>query len=152
WRRAFDPREARKEQLQADLARRSETFALLQHKPSASLIAQALDPRTALVAFLTYHHFLRRNPRTGHWEAERRLWAFVLRRAREGTVGGLGALAPVEATLRSGRLAVPSGARHPRAEDAARLRRMLWLPVEKHLADIDPVLIAPDGALTQLPF
>src|SRR5262249_43596644 len=141
WRRAFDSREARKEQLQADLARLSSAFARLQEKPSAPRIAGALAERTALVEFLAYHHFRRPHPRTGQRRIERRWLAFVLRKDREAVLVGLGSLAPVEATLRSWRLAVSTGAGNPRAEDATRLRALLWLPVEKHLGGIDTVLI-----------
>src|SRR5262249_39826120 len=115
-------------------------------------IRQALPERTALVEFLAYDHFLPPSRRTGRWQTERRLLAFVLRPDRETVLVRLGALAPVEAALRSWRLAVTLGTGEPRAEEAARSRRMLWRPLEKHLEGIDAVLIAPDGALTQLPF
>jgi tetratricopeptide (TPR) repeat protein/CHAT domain-containing protein len=152
WRSRFDEMEGRKERLQAQLARKSAAFASLRKKPSARRIGEALPARTALVEFLAYDHFLRRDPRTGHWQVERRLLAFVLRGDRAAELVPLKAAAPVEAALRSWRLAVTSGAGNPRAEGARLLRARLWRPVEEHLGGIDTVLIAPDGALAQLPF
>src|SRR5438128_3636874 len=39
----------------------------------------------------------------------------------------------------------------PDAKAAAALRRLVWLPLEKHLAGADTVLVAADGALGSLP-
>jgi CHAT domain-containing protein/tetratricopeptide (TPR) repeat protein len=152
WRSRFDELEGRKERLQSQLAQKSATFPLLQTKPTARRIGEALPARTALVEFLAYDHFLRADPRTSRWLTERRLLAFVLRQDREAAQIPLGAAAPVDRALRSWRLAVTSGGGEPRLEDARRLRATLWLPVEEHLGGIDTVLIAPDGALAQLPF
>jgi tetratricopeptide (TPR) repeat protein len=152
WRQRFDETERRKEQLQATLAARSQTFALLRQPPSSHRVEQALPARTALVEFLTCQHPRQIDPRTARWQVEDRWLAFVLRKDREPVLIRFDQPDLVERALRSWRLAVISGAGDPRGEDARLLREKLWSPIEEHLGGIETVLIAPDGVLALLPF
>jgi tetratricopeptide (TPR) repeat protein/CHAT domain-containing protein len=169
WQKRFDERERRKEHLQTLLASRSARFARLRQKPTARRVQQALPPRTALVEFLSYQHLVKRDPKGRGWLLERRLLAFVLRpNPHRGRVLGGGSLqgAPSPVLVRLGEawaieralaalrlLAIPTAGRSGSAEAALLLlRRQLWEPIEKHLAGIDTVLIAPEGVLEVFPF
>jgi CHAT domain-containing protein len=66
------------------------------------------------------------------------------------SLGSSGRLTRLIKAWRAPFLANPPGA--PDDKVAQELRRQLWLPLEKHLAEIDTILVSPDGALCGLPF
>jgi tetratricopeptide (TPR) repeat protein len=155
WRTRFDEMERRKEQLEANLALKSDSFRrfLQLRQATARHVADVLPEHTALVDFLEYNHFLPPPPRKGQLERERRFVAFVLVRGRQPVMVPLGLAEPIEQAVQAWRkpmLSAPPGRIDERA--AAELRRRVWQPLQAHLGDASTVLIAADGALTALPF
>src|SRR5262249_12864743 len=82
--------------------------------------------------------------------SERRLLAFVLSRGRAPALVALGPVAPVEKALSAWRRGVASVT--PVADQARRLRLLVWEPLRAHLAGARTVLVAPDGVLCGLLF
>src|SRR5262249_14564729 len=106
----------------------------------------ALPPDVALVDFFEYAHQTPPRKTGGKVTSERRLAAFVVHNGRPITRLDLGPVAPVTNAAESWRRTF--GAKPPAEE----LRRLVWQPLEPHLKGARVVLIAPDGALTRLPF
>jgi CHAT domain-containing protein len=155
WRTRFDDLERRKEELEARLARHSDSYRqLLQlRQATARHVAETLPEHTALVDFVEYTHFLPPPQRKGRFERERRFVAFVLVRGRQPVVVPLERAEPIEQAVQAWRQpmqSIPLGRIDEQA--AAELRRRVWQPLQAHLGDAATVLIAADGALTALPF
>jgi CHAT domain-containing protein len=140
-----------RENLESELVRKSDAFR--QHKQQAHLgsqdVARALPPETALVDFFEYTH-------TSPSQQKETLLFQVQRRLLACVVGRDGRLACV--SLHQGDDIVSAvrwwreGSPQAQLNVSERLGRLLWKPLEPHLAGARTVLIAPDGALTQLPF
>jgi CHAT domain-containing protein len=150
WRQRFDELDRRKTELEQQLARASTAFGQLRAKPTAARVAARLPARTALVEFLSYRHPLRLNSR-GQWFWERWLLAFVVRPDRPVVLRELGNAELVHSAIHLWRQSVTAG-NSPDADAARQLRQRLWQPIANGLDGIDTVLIAPDGALADLPF
>jgi CHAT domain-containing protein/tetratricopeptide (TPR) repeat protein len=145
----------RKDRLEADLARRSADFRTLQaqRQLSSAALRAALPAGVALVDFLEYTHWAPDRDKQGAWHRERRLVAFVLRRDRPATRIDLGPVKPVNGAVEVWRGALRRGrSLGGDVDPAGELRQRLWLPLAKHLAGADTVLLSPDGALAWLPF
>jgi CHAT domain-containing protein len=155
WRRRFDDLERRKEELETRLALKSDSFRqyLGLRQATAQQVADALPPQTALVDFLEYNHYGPPPEGKGKLKTEGRLLAFVLARGREPVCVQLGPTEPIEQAVRAWRLPVQS-ATPGRLDDkaAAALLGGVWRPLQKRLGGATAVLLAPDGALTALPF
>jgi CHAT domain-containing protein len=155
WRRRFDDMERRKEELETQLALKSDSFRqyLDLRQATAKQVAEALPPQTALVDFLEYTHYGPPPEGKGGFTKEDRLLAFVLACGREPVCLPLGPAQPVAQAVRAWRRPVqssPPGRLDDKAAGA--LLRRVWQPLHKHLAGATTVLLAPDGALTALPF
>jgi CHAT domain-containing protein/lipopolysaccharide biosynthesis regulator YciM len=152
WRQRFDELEEKKERLEVKLAAASKSFRRLRLQATAEQVAGALPADTALIDFLHYSHARPDSRRQGPWLTEEHLLAFVLARGRPPICVPLGPIARIDDLITDWRApltaAVPAS---PSPAVAAELRRLLWLPVEKHLKDGQAVLIAPDGMLCSLP-
>jgi CHAT domain-containing protein len=155
WRQRFDDMERRKEKLEAQLAGQSDAFRQYRalRQATARQVADALPPATALVDFLEYTHYSPPPEGRGKLKEEGRLLAFVLVRGREPVCLTLGPTEPIAQAVRAWRRPVQSSP-PGRLDDRAghELRRRVWQPVQQHLAGAAVVLLAPDGALTGLPF
>jgi CHAT domain-containing protein len=155
WRRRFDDTERRKEELETQLALKSDSFRqfLGLRQATARQVADALPARTALVDFLEYTHHGPPPEGKGGFTKEDRLLAFVLVRGRDPVCLQLGQAKPIGQAVRAWRRPVqsaPPGRLDDRA--AQELLRRVWRPLQEHLAGASTVLLAPDGALTALPF
>jgi CHAT domain-containing protein/tetratricopeptide (TPR) repeat protein len=154
WQQRFDDMERAKEELETRLAARSDAFRQYRElrRATAGQVADALLPATALVDFLEYTHYGPPPEGKGNLKSEGRLLAFVLARGREPVCVQLGLAEPVAQAVRAWRRPVQSSS--PRLDDQAgrELRRRVWQPLQPHLAGASTVLLAPDGALTALPF
>ena len=87
-------------------------------------------------------------------KVERRLIAFVVRPDRPIARVELGPLAPIRAAIDDWRPILRREQPAPQDEPggpAARLRRLVWSPLEEHLAGVATVLVSPDGALGLVP-
>src|SRR5262249_20214775 len=83
----------------------------------------------------------------------RRLWATVLRRDRFHRVN-LGPLEPIEKVMADWLATLPTRTVPVAGKDdpAVRLRRLVWEPLETHLAGAPIVLVTSDGPLCRLPW
>jgi tetratricopeptide (TPR) repeat protein len=155
WRTRFDDLERRKEQLEANLALDSGSYRrfLQLRQATARHVADALPEHTALVDFLEYNHVIPPPQRKGRFERERRFVAFVVVRGRKPVLVPLERAEPIEQAVQAWRKpmqSIPLGRIDERA--GMELRRRVWQPLQAHLGDASTVLLAPDGALTALPF
>jgi CHAT domain-containing protein/tetratricopeptide (TPR) repeat protein len=146
-----------RDRLEADLSRRSSD--LRQDKERGRLspeqLSRELPQDIAFVDLLEYLHFTPPRGGKGMPQGEQRLLAFVLRRGKEPVVVSLGALAPITAAVLRWRREVekpPTRAdRQAIARAGQALRRLLWLPLRKHLGGAKAVVVSPDGVLCQFP-
>jgi CHAT domain-containing protein/Tfp pilus assembly protein PilF len=162
WKKHFDALERRKEALEVQLAQASEAFRQSRQKPTAAAVSAALPDGAALVEFLVYSHEKPAKGRKGKEDSERRLLAWVLRKGQAPVLVRLGAAGPIEAAVRTWRQAALDGQPRGQTKDArpvrtrgdaaALLRRLVWLPVSRHLGGAKLVLLSPDGELAGLPF
>ena len=103
---------------------------------------------------LEYTHSSPPPERKGKLKFERRLIAFVVRPDRPIARVELGPLAPIRAAIDAWRPILRREQPAPQDEPggpAARLRRLVWSPLEEHLAGVATVLVSPDGALGLVP-
>jgi tetratricopeptide (TPR) repeat protein len=144
-----------KERLEAELSRRSAAFRRLQARQQVSpaTLRQVLPAGVALVDFLEYDHATPPPEHKGAWQSQRRLTAFVVRPDRPVARLDLGPATPIGEAVRAWRGTLgrprPLGGKD---DPAAGLRRLVWQPLENHLAGAATVLVSPDGRLTYLPF
>jgi CHAT domain-containing protein/tetratricopeptide (TPR) repeat protein len=154
WRLQLDRLREAKEDLEADLARRSAEYRGQQQaeRLGPDEVAAALPAETAMVDCLEYTHISPPKGGKGPPQGERRLLAFVLRRGRPVALVPLGGARTIDESVRSWRRAL--GARQGGALQtaAAELGRRLWEPLRPHLGGARTVLIAPDGLLSYFPF
>jgi len=113
---------------------------------TTAAVAAVLPADVVLVDFLEYAA-----EETGRSRPQKRLTAFVVRHDRDVVRIDLGTAADVREALDRWR---PWQAEPPADSAAAAdsLRRLVWLPLEPHLAGAGVVLVSPDGSLGELPF
>jgi CHAT domain-containing protein/tetratricopeptide (TPR) repeat protein len=146
---------AARERAELELARRSARFSLDRAALAVGLedVERAKPRESTLVAFVRYSDPLgplggRREPKGG----DGRYLAFVVGRGGEITLHRLGSAREIEATVHRWREeaggtggSAPSEAQYRRV--AARLRAMIWDPIEHDLDGSRSVFVVPDGAL-----
>jgi tetratricopeptide (TPR) repeat protein len=154
WREQLNRLREAKEDLEADLTRRSAGYRAQKQaeRLNSAEVAAALPARTALVDFLEYTHFTPTQGGKGPFQSERRLLAFVLRRARPVATVSLGQARTIDESVRTWRRALDSRRGGALQTAAAELGRRLWEPLKPHLGDARTILIAPDGLLSFFPF
>jgi CHAT domain-containing protein len=142
-----------KESLESALSRKSTAFhqeQQLQHLGPKQLQA-ALPADAALIDFLEYSHGSPAPGKKGGWQWERRLTAFVVRRDSLVRVD-LGPAGPLGEAVQRWRLALQRRFRTDGdVQLAAEVRRLVWRPLEPHLAGARLVLVSPDGVLARVP-
>jgi CHAT domain-containing protein/tetratricopeptide (TPR) repeat protein len=153
WRLEFDALRERKETFESDLARKSAASRRDQERRllGAAAVAEILPPGTVLVDFFDYFHNSPPEGRKGPFRRERRLLAFVLRRARSPVVLPVGASGPVGKAARAWREALVAGDPEMMHEAALELKRRVWEPLQSHLEAATTVVVSPDGALSYFP-
>ncbi len=142
-------RTADKERLERSLAGRGVSLDDPSARLTSDALADALPPGVALVDFCVYV----RQPFRPAREDEplpHHYAAWVLRRGRPPVRVELGPAPPINRHIREWRAALSKG-RHSQ-RDSAVLRRMVWLPLERHLDGAGVVLLSPDGPLCRLPW
>jgi CHAT domain-containing protein/Tfp pilus assembly protein PilF len=143
-----------KEKRERQLAERSAPFRRQQESAHATPtdLVQQLPPRSVFIDLLRYLRRERDLKIPGRKGETRTLSyvAFVLRPDQLPVRVELGAAAPIDAAVAAWRRDL---ARRPDSAAASTLRRLVWDPLARHLpADTRTVVLAPDGALTQLPW
>jgi CHAT domain-containing protein len=154
WRRQLDALREQKENVEADLARRSAAFRQQQQAQRLvpAEVAAALPDGIVLVDLYAYKDFSPPEGGKGELRRELRLVAFISRRDRPLALVPLGALQPINAAVNGWRQALDARRGSALAAAAAELGRRVWEPLRPHLAGARTVLIAPDGALVRFPF
>jgi CHAT domain-containing protein len=145
---------AEKEALERRLADLSAPFARDRRgRADFAETAARLPPGVALLDLVrtVAHEPVRGEPRTrSHYDA------FVLRHG--GPAGyrldwvPLGPAEPIEDAVRSWRKLLTPRPQPDASRPDLALRRLVWEPVERHLADCHCVLVLPEGALTGVPW
>ena len=156
WRSQLAAMTGRKEQLEEELTRQSAAFraARAEARRTPEQLQAALPRDAALIDVLEYTHISPPPERKGQMKFERRLVAFVIRPERPIVRVELGPLAPIRAAVDAWRPILRREQPAPRDEQdgpAARLRRLVWSPLETHLAGVATVLVSPDGPLGLVP-
>lgn len=149
WRREVDDLARKKEDLEQQLAARSEAYR--QSKQSVTLedLTASLPADAALIDFVEYAHYRKPGPNGRQNLTERRFAAFVVRKNRPVELIGLGAADGAVAAIDRWREAYGIG---PDGVAAGRqLREQLWSPLEPRLDGVKFVIVSPDGALGRLP-
>ncbi len=113
-----------------------------------------LPKNTALIDFLEYNHSEPDAQKKGKTRFQRRYIAFVVRNDAKTMMVPLGSAKSLADLITAFRRPI-AGDQNPDTLEAAmqagaRLRNELWLPIEKHLAGIDTVIISPDSVLGTL--
>lgn len=159
YRKELDALTQRKEAIELELAGKSGAFRDLQSAGTKAVdkLRTALPHTTALVDFLVYMHGERSPASETGYRAEARLAAFIVRNDQPVVRVELGAWEPmkdhIEAWRKEAKLQHPLQASKSGKENAGTaLRRLIWQPLEDHLNGAETVLLAPDSALTMLPF
>ncbi len=139
------------EAVQAALAALSRDFRSRREKgrPTPEQVAAALPDGAALIDFLFFHRF-GRNGEGGRPDARAELAAFVHRRGTSPVRIDLGRAATAWAAVEGWRRELAAGKTGLVAGQV--VKRLLWLPLEKHLEGAKVVLVSPDGALGTVPF
>jgi len=145
-----------KDQLEEKLTRQSAAFraARAEIRRTPEQLQATLPRDAALIDVLEYMHSSPPPERKGRPKFERRLIAFVVRPDRPIARVELGPLAPIRAAIDDWRPILRREKPAPQDEPggpAARLRRLVWSPLEEHLAGVATVLVSPDGALGLVP-
>ena len=156
WRRQLATLTERMDQLEEELTRHSAAFraARAEARCTPEQLQAALPRDAALIDLLEYFHSSPPPERQGQMKFERRLVAFVVRADRPIARVELGPLASIRAAIDAWRPILRREKPAPQDESggpAARLRRLVWSPLEEHLAGVATVLVSADGALGLVP-
>jgi CHAT domain-containing protein len=153
WLERFQALEARKEQLEVELAGASATYCRFRELrlATAEQVMAALPPGTALIDFVQYTQFTPPPEGKGPLQQEKRLLAFVLTRGRPPACIALGPTAAIDLAVQTWRRDLLKPGTDPRATGGA-LSQRLWAPLASALGGATEVLIAPDGVVCGLPF
>ncbi len=138
------------EEAQAELSRLSADFraARVKERLTPETLAKALPEGAVLVDFLFHWAGGIKDRPDAVARGERRLSAYVHRRGAAPARLDLGAASAIESAASKWRADLIAR----RAGGGAVLRRLLWAPLERHLADAKVILISPDGVLGTVPF
>jgi tetratricopeptide (TPR) repeat protein len=143
----------KKEDLERQLARKLSAFQKLQERDRLTHadLLKKLPARTSFVDFLRYYHF-EQDPKVRGRAGEKltaSYLAYVLRPGQPVRRVELGPAQPIEDAVNEWRRDIKAG----KASTAATLRKRVWGPLAEHLpGDTETVFLAPDGALTALPW
>jgi CHAT domain-containing protein/Tfp pilus assembly protein PilF len=143
-----------KERLERQLAERSAPFRGQQElaRTTPTDLLQKLPPRSVFIDLLRYDRF-EQDPNVSGQKGEKRTSsyvAFVLRPGQAPLRVELDEARPIDAAVAAWRRDL---GRRPASPAPDTLRRLVWDPLARHLPpDTRTVVLAPDGALTQLPW
>lgn len=154
WRREVDDLARKKEELEQQLAQRSEAYR--QSKKTATLedLTASLPDDAVLIDFVEYAHYHKPH---GDLRAaagmpsisDRRFAAFIVQKHRPVDFVALGSADRAIAAIDHWRETQGMGPDGIAA--GSQLREQLWMPLESRLGDAKFVIVSPDGALGRLP-
>ena len=156
WRRQLADLTERKERLEEELPRRSTAFrtARTEARRTPEQLQVALPRDAALIDVLEYTHFSPPPERKGEPKPRAppdRVRGPARSSDCTGGTGAAGADPGGDRFLAADPEARSAGAQDEQNGPAARLRRLVWSPLEEHLAGVATVLVSPDGALGLVP-
>lgn len=149
WRREVDDLARKKEELEQQLAQRSETYRKSKQSVTLDDLTASLPADAALVDFVEYTHYRKPNQGDQQKASERRFAAFVVRKDRPVELLGLGPADGAIAAIDRWREAYGIGPEG--VATGKQLREQLWSPLESRLEGAKFVIVSPDGALGRLP-
>ena len=143
-----------REDLEQQIAAGSEEFRRITEPLTTEAVQSGLPKDAAFIDFLEYQHSSPDPKKKGKTNYEQRYLVVVVPHDGPVTLVGLGSSEAISAAITSFRRPLAGQPRSQQEATAAaqKLRELLWLPVEKHLAGINTVIISPDTALGTLPF
>lgn len=153
WHAKFAELHGRREKLEQQIAELSSDFRAIRSGLRVTDLQAKLEPSTAFVDFFDYRYHTRIPDRPGQFLSRRHYVAFIVRpdrapqAVRLGRVDRVGELIQAMRRPFTGETSAASAGRAAMA-----IREQLWLPVEKHLAGVETVIISPDTVLGTLPF
>jgi CHAT domain-containing protein len=154
WRKQLDALRERRDDLEAELGRKNADDQA--GKPSARVrpedVASALPAATALVDLIVYTHYSRPPGGKGEFKGESRLLVFVVQRERPVVCVALGAEKSVNDAVSAWHQALQNHQPEALQQSATALGRLVWEPLRSHLANVQTVLVAPDGPIASIPF
>lgn len=141
----------RKEQLEADISRRSDEARAALQRVSREAVQQAIPAGVTLVEFAVYRPFdSRAQSMTVAYGAPR--YAAYVMRGQEVAGLDLGEAAAIDALVESYRSALQDPARTDVRRLARKLDERIMQPLRRIAADRSRLLISPDGPLALVPF
>jgi CHAT domain-containing protein len=151
WREEIDDLTAEKERLEAELSRASATYRARRQaeRRNGRELSASLPAGTALVDIVEYAHSSPPTDKTGRFDVESRLAAFILTPDGGPIWVPLG---PSEAIRRAVDRWLTSRGRGPEAAEAARkLQTAVWKRIDPLVSSASTILFSPDGPLTRFP-
>lgn len=153
--RELDQLDDKRDRLELELAAKSADFRrdVESRSRTPEDIRQALPGNVALVDLLEYRHYPKLGQSQPPASPARRLIAFVVRRDAPTELIELGPAETIEEAVKKWRDELLNGVEAPDKKDpAARLRQLVWTPLEQHVSQADTVLVSPDGASAWMPW
>jgi CHAT domain-containing protein/Flp pilus assembly protein TadD len=143
-----------REDLEQQIAAGSLEFRRLRKSLTFEHVQSMLPRRSAFVDFLEYRHGSPDSNSKGKLLYESRYLALITTKNGTCKLVGLGSSKIVNDAISEFRVSLTEQRlpENPTTGEDRRLRELLWLPVEKHLAGIETVILSPDTALGTLPF
>ena len=154
WRKQLRALRERKEELEADLGRKSASYRpqKLAAQVGPEKVAAVLPVGAALIDLIAYRHFSLPQGAKGKLRSDLRLLAFVVRRDRPVSRIALGPSGSIDGAVKAWRRAIVTDRAELLRQAADELGRRLWEPIQPHLAGTSTALISSDGWLMHFPF
>jgi CHAT domain-containing protein len=150
WNERFDGLARRKEELSAELSRRSAEFRAGSEEVRLEDVQGALGDAAVLVDYVEYWRLGQDPEQSGSVDLRRALAAFVIRDGRDVQAFDLGDAESIGQLVDQWRASYGQTAD---AQAAARvLREKLWEPLAGAIGDAQTVLVSPDGPLGRMAF
>jgi CHAT domain-containing protein/Tfp pilus assembly protein PilF len=148
WRQSVRRLQQHKEDIEERLALKSAAFRA-GRSATPEAVAKAIPDGAVLIDLLEYTHSTPPVGKERAWHRQRRLLAFIIRKDAAPSLVPLGAAEPIDRAVAVWRRSLGGDVAGRQAADE--LRRLVWVPIEKHLGKKD-VLVAADGSLALMPF
>jgi CHAT domain-containing protein/tetratricopeptide (TPR) repeat protein len=144
--------ETKKEELEAEISRRSAEFRAQSQPVLLSAVQAAIPENAALIEFFVYRPFDPKAENNNEAYSSPRYIAYVLRHGKEVLWRELGDAATIDLVIDAFRKAL----RDPKQKEIKQAARVadekIFQPIRPLLSDATHLLISPDGPLNLIPF
>ncbi len=144
--------EARKEQLEADISRRSAEFRAAAQPVTLAAVQTAIPADAALIEFAIYRPFDPKAESNSEAYGEPHYIAYVLRQTGEVRWRDLGDMRTLDQSIDALRQTLGDPRRREVRDRARAVDAVVMQPLRPLLGDAKQLLISPDGALNLIPF